>query len=114
MSRQVGITDFIILGVPDDIEEPLTEDQYDAMESLVLRNVWGQYRTKRVMPPQAVLLQKVDWKITKTVEDVEAFQPAHDCEDCRAGNVKAKEFLAANPGSRLALGNLYYVEVWPE
>lgn len=111
MSRQVGITDFIILGVPDDLAEPLSEDQLQAMENLALRNIWGQYHEKGA--PEAILLQHIDWKITSTPAEVEEFQPAHECEDCRAGNEKARRFLTEHPGKRLALGNLFYVEVWP-
>jgi hypothetical protein len=62
--------------------------------------------------PIGVQLTRTDWLITDKVFEVDEFQPAHDCEECRSGNEKAKAFLRANPGAFLAMANLWYAEVW--
>jgi len=102
------IDDFIVLGVPDDasLED---EDMVDKLERMAQRTILAQYTGQR---PRALLLYATQWVITSDWEEVERFQPAHDCPACRAGNDQALAFLKEFPHKRLALGNLHYTEVW--
>lgn len=68
----------------------------------------AQYRR----PPRALLFEPIEWLVTSDPGEVEQFQPAHDCEECRSGNERALAFLRANPDRAIALGNLSYREVW--
>lgn len=102
------IYDFIILGVPDDVdlENP---DVLATLDRLAHKSIMGQYRKGR---PKAVLIEKIEWWMTSNWRDVEARQPDHDCASCRAGNDQAIALLKEHPEKRLALGNIKYVEVW--
>jgi hypothetical protein len=103
-----NIDDYVILAVPDDVDtdDPEVRQKLDDQAQI---QIYGQYRKRR---PKALLLDDIDWLITSDPDDVERHQPAHDCANCKAGNRKAQEYLRANPGKRLALGNLHYVEIW--
>ena len=99
------IDDFIVLGVPDNVEVIDKE----ALDIMAERTVASQYKGRR---PRALLFTATEWLITSDWREVEAFQPAHDCAACRAGNDQAIAFLKEFPERKLALGNLHYVEVW--
>lgn len=102
------IDDFIVLGVPagTSLDDPGIREKLDSMSE---RCIVAQYRRRR---PKALLLRESEWLITSDWRDVERFQPAHDCAQCRAGNDQAIAYLREFPEKRLALGNLHYVEVW--
>ena len=102
------IDDFIVLGVPDDASLE-REETIDALERLAQRNILSQYKGRT---PKALLLYESQWLITGDPEEALAFQPAHDCAACQAGNDQAVAYLKEFPGKRLALGNLHYTEVW--
>jgi len=102
------VQDYVIFTIPDeaDMTDPAVLNH---LNDQALYQVWGQYTKRR---PRALTLDPIDWLITGDADDVERHQPAHDCETCKAGNRQAQEYLRANPGKRLALGNLSYVEIW--
>lgn len=102
------IADFIVLGVPASVtlDDPEVRQKLDDMATLTMM---GQYKGKR---PKALLMKDIEWLITSDWEDVERFQPAHDCAACRAGNDQAIAMLKEFPEKRLALGNLFYWEIW--
>jgi hypothetical protein len=102
------IQDFIVLTVPPGVD-PDDPEVRKKLEDQVSLNVMGQYKGKR---PRALAMDPVEWLITSDWEDVERFQPAHDCAACRAGNDQAIAFLKEHPDKRLALGNLRYWEIW--
>lgn len=79
------------------------------LEGLARRYVWGQFGADM---PVDIEFAVTEWLVTDKREEVEVFQPAHDCAACRAGNDKADAFLREHPGRWIALGNLFYVEVW--
>lgn len=99
------ITDYVALGIPDDFPEDIDPK---VLERQVYLLIIRQYER----PPMALLIDPIDWLITSDLAQVELHQPAHDCEECRKGNERAREFLAENPGRRIALGNVTYTEVW--
>jgi hypothetical protein len=102
------IDDFIVLGVPDDASLE-REDTVDALERLAELQILNQYEGRR---PRALLLYTSQWLITGSWEEALAFQPAHDCVACQAGNDQAVAFLKEFPDKKLALGNLHYTEIW--
>jgi hypothetical protein len=110
--RRRLIDDYFVALVPEgtDVADP---DVYPAllarMEREAVRATMAQYRGPR---PKALLLDPIEWLVTDDPDEVERFQPAHDCEQCRAGNAAASEFLTANPGRFVACANLHYSEVW--
>ena len=73
--------------------------------------VWAQWQPRN--RPQDIEFATSTWMITCEADQVDEFQPAHDCVECRAGNDKAKAFLRANPGRWVAMANMTYTEVWP-
>lgn len=82
-----------------------------------LNQVARQWVENQYVPGQAPLRiehGEADWLITNKVYEVDEFQPAHDCEECRSGNERAKAFLRENPGRYLAMANLKYTEVWDD
>jgi FMN phosphatase YigB (HAD superfamily) len=104
------ISDVFAAAVPEkfDLSNP---EQFPAIHALMNQlaevTTLGQYRRR----PKALLFAPTEWLVTSDPADIERFQPAH-CEECRAGNERALEFLRANPGRAVALGNLSYREVW--
>lgn len=79
----------------------------EAMARLWVRRQW-----QGVPGPVAIEFGDSDWLVTDNPDDVEKFQPAHDCVACLAGNDQAKAFLAEHPGRFVAMANLHYTEVW--
>lgn len=71
-----------------------------------------QYRGAAVQPVRIFDLRAV-CKFTRDVWEVDAAQPAHDCQECRAGNERAKAFLRANPGKWIGLATVMYSVEWP-
>lgn len=107
--REEAVDDVFAVSLPEgvDVEDPaLTAELY----GWVGRLVWAQYQGRR---PHEIRID-VDWLITASAEEADAFQPAHDCPSCLAGTDQVRAFLRDNPGRCVALGNLHYVEVWDE
>jgi hypothetical protein len=104
--REVEVTDYIALTVPEDVD-PLT-----LLDGLNRRLEWMILQQYKGKAPHALLIDPVDWIYASTIEEVEAHQPAHDCEECRRGNERAREFLAGHPGRQVILGNVHYHEIW--
>ena len=102
------VQDFIVLGIPSEVDadDPRVSEFLDRMAE---HQVMAQYRGQR---PKALVMDKIEWLITSDWEDVERFQPAHDCAACRAGNDQAIATLKEFPDKRLALGNMRYWEIW--
>lgn len=101
------IDDYVILKVPHNID-PDDPGARLAMDRMAEHQVMRQYER----PPRALLLDQIDWLVTSDWQEVERFQPAHDCAECQAGNARAIAFLKEHPEERLALGNMHYVEIW--
>jgi hypothetical protein len=76
------------------------------------KTVWDQWPEGQ--GPAMIQFDPIEWKLTRDPAEVEAFQPAHDCEQCREGNEKAKRFLEEYPDRWVLLGNIHYVEMWPD
>lgn len=105
------ISDVFAAAVPESYD--LTDPEqfpvlFARMTDIARTATLAQYRR----PPKALLFEPIDWLVTSDPAEVEQFQPAHDCEECRAGNERALAFLRANPDRAIALGNLSYREVW--
>lgn len=103
------IDDYIALGLPDGAGPPDDPALIEHINQLAESMLYAQYGEAR---PRLILFDPVDWLITGDPLAVERHQPAHDCETCRQGNIDARRYLEANPGRRLALGNIHYVEIW--
>ena len=108
--RRHEASDVICLAVPDGVD-PQDENFVKTLDALAWENVRKQFSQHARL---TLTERHTEWLITNDPEKVEQFQPAHDCEECHAGNVKAKAFLIANPTATVAMGNVHYVEVWPE
>ncbi len=102
------VYDFIVLGCAPHLD--LSEPQHlESLNRLAHRSAMGQYKRQR---PRALIMEPIEWLITNKWEDVEAFQPAHDCLTCRTGNDQAVAYLKEHEDRWLALGNMKYWEVW--
>jgi hypothetical protein len=97
------------MAVPEGFEA--TEKAMQNLERQAWQSVFAQWG-----PRERVVLaeRSIEWLITDDPAEVENFQPAHDCEECRKGNVLAREYLAKHPGGTVAMANIHYVEVRPE
>jgi hypothetical protein len=114
VSRTERIQDVIALAVPDgwDPDDPEARPRLvELLDRLAEQTAAAQY-TDPAWRPRALAFEPTEWLITQRPDEVERFQPAHDCEVCRAGNDRAREFLAEHPETWVALGNLTYTEVW--
>jgi hypothetical protein len=78
------------------------------MKGEAYRAIMEQYK----QPPRALIVAPIEWLVTNSPKEVERFQPIHDCNECRAGNLRARQYLTANPDRFLACANLRYTEVW--
>lgn len=111
MSERVPVQDVVCLAVPEDVD-PTRDQLREFLMSLAEQTTWFQYMQPGWVRPAALQFESIDWLITQDIDDVEKFQPAHDCERCRQGNVQAIAFLKENPGRWIAMGNLTYIEEW--
>lgn len=106
------IDDYFIALIPAgiDINDVAT---YAELKEQMMRQAdayaMAQYGRRK---PKLLLFQPTEWLVTGDPDEVERFQPDHDCDECRAGNRAARDFLLANPGRFVACGNLHYTEVW--
>jgi hypothetical protein len=111
------VQDVICLAIPDGIDPQvfldghveLREAFFDKLNRLAQAQVWNQWPTRR---PKRVDWETIEWLVTDQVDDVQEFQPAHDCAQCRLGNTRAEAFLREHPGRWLAMGNLTYTPIW--
>jgi len=108
--RRHEANDVICLAVPDGVD-PQDENFVKTLDMMAWENVRKQFSKRARL---TLTERRTEWLITNDPDKVEQFQPAHDCEECRTGNAKAKAFLIANPTATVAMGNVHYVEVWPE
>lgn len=107
MTEPVGpIEDVVAIVIPEGVDD-LPEERLNA---LAYWQLMGQYAGGG--RPRTLLVESMEWLVTGDWEDVERFQPAHDCAACRAGNDQAVAFLKEHPDRRIAMGNLKYWEVW--
>ena len=113
MSGTERIQDVIALAVPDGWNPTIrrTGRGWWSLDRLAEQTAAAQYADP-AWRPTALAFEPTEWLITRDAAEVERFQPAHDCEVCRAGNDRAREFLAEHPETWVALGNLTYREVW--
>ena len=107
------VDDVLALAVPAHLD-PADPAQRERLGLLLVvqaeRTVWAQWPPGR--GPRAIAFAAIEWCFADRIEQVEAFQPAHDCPACRAGNDRAEAFLRANPGRWVALANLHYTVEW--
>jgi hypothetical protein len=108
-AKRLEKNDVICLVVPDEVD-PAAPSTMDRLEELGQASVLAQWPNGRA---PKIEFDPIEWMLTSDPAKVNDFQPAHDCEQCRSGNAKAIEFLTANPGKTLAMGNIHYTEVWP-
>jgi hypothetical protein len=76
------------------------------------RKIVEQYR--RMGGPVTLKIEPAKWLVTRDPVEVERFQPAHDCVQCRAANDQMVAFLREHPERWMALGNLRYTEYWDD
>lgn len=107
--RTARIQDVLCLAVPLEVEDRPTCDLHSLMDGIAVRAVAEQYGDAR---PASLVFERIEWLVTGEQDDVERFQPAHDCAACRAGNDQARTFLRENPDRKIALANITYTEVW--
>ena len=113
MTRIVPIIDVIILAVPPDKMDTPEDKLGDEMNTLAMITVWAQFAGRARMPIN-INLKKIDWTITGDPDEVERFQPAHECRSCQQANRLAAQALRDDSSLMLALGNIFYDEVWSE
>lgn len=111
------VQDVICLAIPEEINPGVFLNQNNEftaafvtiLTKMAQEQVWTQWP---VTKPTRVDWQVIEWMVTDKISDVQEFQPAHDCEDCRLGNVRAEAFLREHPGRWIAMGNLTYTPRW--
>lgn len=103
-------TDVVALAMPEDID-PLRDQYLEWLNAIASQSVWRQWENDS-RRPDAIHVDHIDWLVTTNVEDVEEFQPAHDCPTCRAANDQIIAYLKDNPGKYIAMGNMTYREEW--
>lgn len=106
--REVEIDDVFAALVPEGFD---LDEVKDRLSVEVQAQVWRQWREDR---PLEIRFEPINWLMTQDPDEVERFQPAHECEVCRTGNEHIRTFLTANPDRWVVLGNMHYVEVWAE
>lgn len=102
--------DVFCVAVPEGIDPADWATLQPQLEALA--RLWVHRQWQGVPGPAAIKFADSDWLVTDNPDDVDKFQPAHDCVACLAGNDRAKAFLTANPGRWVAMANLHYTEVW--
>lgn len=102
--------DFIIILLPEDVD-PHAPSTKASLDMQAMEQVVAQYPFRR--SPKRLDV-RVNWVMTDDPEEVMKVQPAHDCNECRAGNDLAFRWLLEHPGRYLALGNLFYTEFWED
>ncbi len=113
MSESVVIQDVFACAVPDELIDAPRQALYQALTKFASLYVLRQY-LHTIGPGPQITFQVFDWLITTDPAQVEAFQPAHDCPACRAGNDQALAHLREHPHRPVALANITYTERWPE
>lgn len=114
MTREHATADVFAASVPpnvdpsDDAQLARLLQYLDLIAKAYIHKQWDGAREKPVKITHLVS----DWTVTDKPEEIEAFQPAHDCAACRAGNDQAEAYLREHPGRWVALANLHYIEVW--
>lgn len=110
-TREIEIKDVLAAVVPEHLDASTPESRAALLPDLyqlAVDRIVAQYGGN----PPTLIIDDLDWLITDRPEDVEKFQPAHDCAACRAGNDQSLAYLREHPGRFIALGNLTYREVW--
>jgi hypothetical protein len=104
------VKDLIVMSIPEAVH--VDRDDMDGvvsvLDDIAAQAAIGQYEQH----PPVLLLGPTEWTITDDPADLVDFEPIHDCDRCRDGKSSAIEFLTANPGRWIALGNMTYMEVW--
>lgn len=103
-------TDVVALKMPLDID-PERDSYLDWLNTVAERSVWIQWNGVKDRP-DAIIVDRIDWLVTSSIEDVEKFQPAHDCPTCLAANDQMIAYLREFPGNYIAMGNMTYREEW--
>lgn len=115
MTREHATADVFAATVPAEVD-PTDDAQFKKLirwlDLVAKAYVHKQWDGQAERPLQIKHLVS-DWTVTDKPEEIEQFQPAHDCAACRAGNDQAEAYLRENPGRWVALANLHYIEVWP-
>lgn len=103
------VQDVFAAQVPTRLIDADVETVAIELNELVLVTTMAQYRDR----PDLVSIDSlgIDWLITSDPDEVERFQPAHDCTECRSGNERAMALLREHPDAKIALANVSFVEV---
>lgn len=114
-TRRLLQNDVFVAAVPEHIDpgNPEQRSQLLAELDMVARRYVHQQWAGQRRRPMDVEHAQSEWLITCKREQIDGFQPAHDCAACRAGHDQADAFLRENPGRWVAMANLTYTEVWP-
>lgn len=105
--KEVTVEDVFACSIPDDVapDDPAVKSYVTIMAQ---RSTLAQYSGDVVLR-----FEPVEWLITNNPDEAAAFS-AHDCPTCQAGADQIRAFLNEHPDRWIALGNLTYVEVWPD
>jgi hypothetical protein len=87
------ITDYFVTVIPEAVDVN-DVDAFAALREEMQRQVEVMLLRQYERPPKALMLEPTEWLVTDSPDAVEAFQPEHDCAECRAGNQRACEFPA--------------------
>lgn len=113
--RSYWVDDVMAVGVPADVDVHDNEQLAKLLigfHKAMMSMLWTQFPTEK--RPAAIILDEPEWLITGDPDEVERFQPAHDCVTCRAGQDQALAFLSEYPERAIALANLHYNVVWSD
>lgn len=110
-ARRSEVNDVICLAVPDGVDVDDKLSYMPRLEQMAWHSAYAQWPAHA----RVILAERnIDWLITNDPTKVEEFQPVHDCEQCRNGAKQARQYLQAHPGASVAMGNIHYVELWPD
>jgi hypothetical protein len=110
--NEVVVQDVFAAVVPEQLIKAPTLVVQMELTKIAQGYVLRQYREWLLGRPR-IAFGPFEWLITTNPDEVETFQPAHDCAACRAGNDQAMAYLRENPDRPIALVNMTYTELWP-
>lgn len=108
------IKEVLIMLVPRKDQERSLDDLRPIIDEIAMSKVGEQYVRQNRTVMVGLVFTDLDWLITGDPNEVEKFQPAHDCAKCLSGNDQARAYLREHPDRKLALCNITYTEIWPD
>lgn len=109
----IKVQDSLFTAIPEGLElrDPET---YLTLYSLCVGFVHEQYEDRPEEGRPKITFQRIDTLITVDPKEVDDFPMTHDCDNCREGFNKARQYLLDNPGTGIGLANIFYEEHHPE